>query len=109
MPEAPWNVKECIVLRAWVNGYIEEQGLISFASDLNWEDEVASFNIISREVGCKAPWRTEAGTLDRFREDVEILKAYQHAQAVERRANSGAEVSWDDDHPEQLISVRVGN
>jgi hypothetical protein len=82
--------------------------LISFASDLNWEDKVASSNIFSREAGCKAPWRTEAGTLNRFRGDAEIPKASQHAQAVERRANNGAEVSWNDDHPEQLISVRVG-
>ncbi|KAH7093209.1 hypothetical protein FB567DRAFT_514894 [Paraphoma chrysanthemicola] len=101
-PEVPWTERERVILRGLVNDYVEENGLISFANDLNWKDEVLGFNKASKVAGSDGPWRSEASILAQFGLDSEILKVFEHAQDL---ARSGVKVSRQVNFPQGIIPL----
>ncbi|KAF2036512.1 hypothetical protein EK21DRAFT_105830 [Setomelanomma holmii] len=106
--EIPWNAKERVLLRGWVNDTIEEKGLIWWITNLRWADQVLAFNMASKKCETGGPWRTEASILECFSTEVEIFKAAVHAGTLEMRVKTGDEVSWDEDHPKDFIPVNAG-
>jgi hypothetical protein len=106
--EMPWNLEERVALRAYVNDYIQREGLVTFVTNLNWEKETVKFNIYSREVGCNGPWRSEASILKWFGRDVAIFEAFKAAQVVELREHMGERISAEEMRPKDFISVREG-
>ncbi|KAH7083081.1 hypothetical protein BKA63DRAFT_561269 [Paraphoma chrysanthemicola] len=101
-PEVPWTEKERVILRGWVNDYIEENGLVSFANDLNWKDEVLNFNKASKVAGSDGPWRPESSILAQFGLDPHILKVLEYAQDV---ARSSVKVSRHVNFPQAIIHI----
>jgi hypothetical protein len=106
--EVPWNAVEIYVLRTFVNDYIRANGLVAFASNLNWERKVPDFNVRSRQAEADAPWRDEASILKMFAKDVPIREAFQKAKAMERRIRGGEQVGWEAQRPRDFVDVREG-
>jgi hypothetical protein len=106
--EEPWNLTEHVALRTFVNEFIRVEGLVAFATNLNWEKKVADFNVRSRQAGANPPWRDEASILKMFAWDPVIHKAFKAAREMARRVHGGETVGWDEQHPEGMVDVHEG-
>ena len=103
--DVPWTKRERICLRLWMNEYIRKEGLVTWASLFEWDNEVFGFNLFLRKCGCKAPGRMLPDILRMFGRDDVIRRRFQDAQAIELRFRQGMDFTHKQLHPKSWIPI----
>lgn len=105
--ESAWSRQERVTLRTWLNGFIHAEGLLAWATRLNWsEEDVLGYNNFARQMGSGGPWRSEISILKAYSSDAVIFKALLMAHQVQDRVVDGGEcLSQDELKPKGFIPL----
>jgi hypothetical protein len=89
-------------------GIIRKEGLVSWVTLFDWDQEVFGFNLFLRKGGCDGPGRTEVDILKTFGQDKVIFRCFNAALDVHSRVVCGQELSRDELYPKNFIPLHEG-